>query len=113
MKMFRTSRLQKIVKVPQVHVIDEVAKVPRSMRRQVPMIQEMQKGPDARGDADQFQSLLHKQDGQTADNDPRFTMNSRERPPRRRCQTHVLREQERARRLHQTCRPVDPCARAR
>ena len=40
MKMFRTSRLQKIVKIPQVHVIDEVAKVPRSMRRQVPMIQD-------------------------------------------------------------------------
>ena len=40
MKMFRTSRRQKIVKVPQVHVIDEVAKVPRSMRRQVPMIQD-------------------------------------------------------------------------
>ena len=38
--MFRTSRLQKIVKVPQVQVIDEVAKVPRSMRRQVPMIQD-------------------------------------------------------------------------
>ena len=33
MKMFRTSRLQKIVKIPQVHVIDEVAKVPRSMRK--------------------------------------------------------------------------------
>ena len=31
-----------VVQVPQVHVIDEVAKVPRSMRRQVPMIQEMQ-----------------------------------------------------------------------
>ena len=46
MKMFRTSRLQKILKVPQVHVIDEVAKVPRSMRRQVPMIQdETQKDP--------------------------------------------------------------------
>ena len=41
--MFRTSRLQEIVKVPQVQVIDEVAKVPRSMRRQVLMIQEMQK----------------------------------------------------------------------
>ena len=40
MKMFRTSRLQKIVKVPQVHVIDEVAKVTRSMRRQVPMTQD-------------------------------------------------------------------------
>ena len=38
--MFRTSRLQKIVKVPQVRVIDEVAKVPRIMRRQVPMIQD-------------------------------------------------------------------------
>ena len=46
MKMFRTSRLQKIVKVLQVHVIDEVAKVTRSMRRQVPMIQdETQKDP--------------------------------------------------------------------
>ena len=44
--MFRTSRLQKIVKVPQVQVIDEVAKVPRSMRRKVPMIQhETQKDP--------------------------------------------------------------------
>ena len=41
--MFRTSRLQKTEKVPQVQVIDEAAKVPRSMRRQVPMIQEMQK----------------------------------------------------------------------
>ena len=40
MKMFRTSRLQKIVKVPQVHVIDEVAEVPSCMRRQVPMIQD-------------------------------------------------------------------------
>ena len=38
--MFRTSKLQKIVKVPQVQVIDEVAKVPRSMRRLVPMIQD-------------------------------------------------------------------------
>ena len=38
--MFRTSKLQKIVKVPQVQVIDDVAKVPRSMRRQVPMIQD-------------------------------------------------------------------------
>ena len=38
--MFRTSRLQKIVKVHQVHVIDDVAKVTRSMRRQVPMIQD-------------------------------------------------------------------------
>ena len=44
-KMFRTSRLQKIVNFPQVDVIDEVAKVPRSMRRQVPMIQELQKDP--------------------------------------------------------------------
>ena len=40
MKIFRTSRLQKIVKVLQVHVIDEVAKETRSMRRQVPMIQD-------------------------------------------------------------------------
>ena len=38
--MFQTSRLQKIVRVPQVHVIDEVAEVPSSMRRQVPMIQD-------------------------------------------------------------------------
>ena len=43
MKMFRKSRLQKIVKVLQVHVIVEVAKVPRCMRRHVPMIQEMLK----------------------------------------------------------------------
>ena len=34
--------MQKIVKVPQLQVIDEVAKVPRSVQRQVPMIQEMQ-----------------------------------------------------------------------
>ena len=40
MKMFRTSRLQKNVKVPQAQVIDEVAKVFRSMRRQFPMIQD-------------------------------------------------------------------------
>ena len=39
-KMFRTSKLQKIVKVLQVQVIDEVAKVPRSMRRQVSMTQD-------------------------------------------------------------------------
>ena len=45
--MFRTSKLQKIVKVPQVQVIDEVAKcgdetqnVTWSMRRHVPMIQD-------------------------------------------------------------------------
>ena len=38
--------LQKIVKIPQVHVINEVAKVLRNMRRQVPMIQdETQKDP--------------------------------------------------------------------
>ena len=30
------------MKVPQLQVIDEVAKVPRSIQRQVPMIQEMQ-----------------------------------------------------------------------
>ena len=47
--MFRTSRLQKIVKVTQVQVIDEVAKVTRSMWRQVPMIQEMQKDQKPEG----------------------------------------------------------------
>ena len=41
-KMFQTSRLQKSVRVPQMQVMDEVAKVPRSMRRQVLMNQEMQ-----------------------------------------------------------------------
>ena len=40
-------------------------------------------GSEARGDADQFRSLFHKQDGRSADNDPRFTMDSRERQPRR------------------------------
>ena len=30
------------MKVPQLQVIDEIAKVPRSIQRQVPMIQEMQ-----------------------------------------------------------------------
>ena len=34
--------MQKTVKVPQLHVIDEVVKVLRSVQRQVPMIQEMQ-----------------------------------------------------------------------
>ena len=34
--------MQKIVKVPQLQVIDEVVKVLRSVQRQVPMIQEMQ-----------------------------------------------------------------------
>ena len=34
--------MQKIVKVLQSQVIDEVAKVLRSVQRQVPMIQEMQ-----------------------------------------------------------------------
>ena len=34
--------MQKIVKVPQLQVIDEFAKVPRSIQRQVPIIQEMQ-----------------------------------------------------------------------
>ena len=48
--MFRTSKLQKIVKVLQVQVIDEVAKVPRSMRRQVPMIQdETERESEAQG----------------------------------------------------------------
>ena len=41
--MFRIWRLQEIAKVPQVQVIEKVAKLPRSMRRQVLMIQEMQK----------------------------------------------------------------------
>ena len=41
--MFRTSRLQKIVKVPQGTVIDEVAKVSGIMQRQVLTIQEMEK----------------------------------------------------------------------
>ena len=77
------------MKVPQVQVIVEVAKVPR---RQVPMIQEMQKDQMPEGGADQFQSLPRKQDGQSAVKDQRFTMNSRERPPRRRCQVCVLRE---------------------
>ena len=88
--MFRTSKLQKIVKVPQVQVIDEVAKVPRSMRRQVPMIQdETERGSEAQGGADQFQSLLQEHDGQSqsanknADTEPRFTKNNRERQPRR------------------------------
>ena len=52
---------------------------PRSMRRQGSDDPGRDaEGSEARGDADQFQSLLHKQDGQSADNDPRFTMNSRE-----------------------------------
>ena len=34
--------MQKIVKVPQLQVTDEVVKVLRSVQRQVPMIQEMQ-----------------------------------------------------------------------
>ena len=32
------------MKIPQLQVIDEFAKVPRSKQRQVPMIQEMQQG---------------------------------------------------------------------
>ena len=67
--MFRTSRLQKIVKVPQVHVIDEVAKVPRSMRRQVPMIQVCTR-KDQKPEEVQISWV-----GQSADNDPRLTMN--------------------------------------
>ena len=35
MKMFRTSRLQKIVLVSQVQVIDEVTKVPRDEMQKV------------------------------------------------------------------------------
>ena len=38
--MFRTSRLPESVNVPQVQDIDVVAKVPRRMWRQVPMIQD-------------------------------------------------------------------------
>ena len=37
----RKSRVQEIEKILQVQVVDEVAKVTRSMRRQVPMIQEV------------------------------------------------------------------------
>ena len=45
---------------------DEVVKVPRSMRRQVPMIQdETERGSEAQGGADQFQSLPQEQDGQS------------------------------------------------
>ena len=65
MKMFRTSRLQKIVKVAELQVIDEVAKVPRSMRRRVPMIQEMQK--DQKPEEVQIRNKMyvdHAKDGQ-------------------------------------------------
>ena len=41
--MFQTSRPQEIMKVPQVPVIDEVAKVSRIMQRHVLTIQEMEK----------------------------------------------------------------------
>ena len=41
-KMCLNIVMQKIVKVLQLQVIDEVVKVLRSVRRQVPMIQEMQ-----------------------------------------------------------------------
>ena len=103
--MFRTSKLQKIVKVPQVRDIDEVAKdirrmwvpmikdetqmVTRSMRRQVPTIQDETEGSEARGGADQFQSLPQEQDGhsrsadKSADKEPRLTKNNREGQPRR------------------------------
>ena len=84
MQMFRTSRLQKIVKVPQLQVIDEVAKVSRSMRRQVAMSRTRRRrirSPRRCSSASVLTS--HAQVGQSADNDPRFTMNSRERQPRR------------------------------
>ena len=55
--MFQTSRLQEIMKVPQVTVIDEVAKVPRITQRQVLTIREMGEGSEARGGADQFQGV--------------------------------------------------------
>ena len=86
MKMFRTSRLQKIVKVLQVHVINVVAKVTRSMRRQVSMTQdETERGRIRSPRRCRSVSVLTSQAqvGQSADNDPRFTMNSRERQPRR------------------------------
>ena len=38
----------KIVKVPQLQVIDEVAKVPRSIQRQVPMIRNRIRSPRRR-----------------------------------------------------------------
>ena len=70
---------------------DETQMVPRSMRRQVPMIQDEteREGSEARGGADRFQSLPQEQDGQSrsanknADKEPRFTKNNREGQPRR------------------------------
>ena len=118
--MFRTSKLQKIVKVLQVQVIDEVAKLPRRMWRQVLMIlmrqnetERMRSQP--KGGADQFQTSPQEQDGQSrsadrnADKVRRFTMNNRAAekvmPDVREARVRDFR----ARRLHQTCRPVDRC----
>ena len=73
-KMFRTSELQKIVKVPQVQDIDEVAKVPSSMRRQVPMIQdETQKDQKPKEEV----SVLTSRAGRTK---PKCRQKCRQRP---------------------------------
>ena len=64
-----------MVKVPQVQVIDEVAKVSRSMRRQVPLIQEMQKDQKPEEVQTSFSSYLKgrmdKAEVQTKTRDPR------------------------------------------
>ena len=105
--MFRPSRLQKMVKVLQVQVIDEAAKVPRSMRRQDPLIQEMQKDQKPEEVQTSFSPYLEggmdKAEVQTKTLDPRCTVVMMP-------DVREVRVRKRARRLHQTCRLVDPCA---
>ena len=87
--MFRTSKLQKIVKVPQVQDIDEVAKVPWRIRSQVPMIQdETQKDQKPEEVQVSFSPYLKSRTDKaevqkSADKEPRFTKNNRERQRRR------------------------------
>ena len=113
-----------------------MSKVPRSMRRQVPTIWEMQKDQKPEEVQINFKVYVdHAKDGQ---NDTMscmkgaphlvFTskagrtkpkcrktrtsvhaMNSRERQPMKRCQKR-WEARKRAVRPHQTCRPVDQCA---
>ena len=111
--------MQKIVKVSQLQVIDEVVKVLRSVQRQVPMIQEMQQ--DQKPEEAQMSFKMYVDRGseckegcrktkrQSTSVKPgakrlerrggrkRLTMNSRERQSMKWCQTCGKHECERER----------------
>ena len=125
--------------VPQLQVIDEVVKVPRSIQRQVPVIQEMQQvqKPEEvqisfkmyvdRGSECKERAYLNGRTDKAEvqkDQTSAHKCKAKWKAPRKKRRltkrltaademvrdARKARVTKRARRLHQTCRPVDPCA---